>query len=248
MPKQMLYMTILEFEKEIKKNPIVILPVGTIEVHGLHLPLGTDAIIPEKIATELGERFDAIVAPTIYYGYTRSLKPYKGSLSVRESIFAEYVRDVVRSFCENGAKTIIIINGHGRQGGILHEKLLDFYERYGVTVIIIDWWILARSIDEEFFGYEGGHAGISETSMIMAIDESLVDKEAAKETPGYMMKEGVYVIPFPAPFIKHHEKETLEVDYEKATKYFEKVVDEIERTIRDILAKLSKTRKVMKRE
>ena len=247
MPKLMLYMSILEFEKEIGKNPMVIIPVGTVEAHGLHLPLGTDAIIPEKIAAELGERFDAIVAPTIYYGYTRSLKSYKGSLSVRENIFAEYVRDVVRSFCENGAKTIIIINGHGRQGSILHERLLDFYERYGITIVIIDWWILARSIDEEFFGHEGGHAGISETSMIMAINESLVDKEAAKETPAYMMKEGVYVVPFPAPFIKHHEKETLEVDHKKATKYFEKVVDEIERTIRDILAKLSKARKVMKR-
>ena len=86
-------LTYIEVGKLIEKgNDTVILPIGTIEAHGPHLPLGTDVIIPSSIAEKLAEAIDGLIAPPIYYGITRSLLAYSGSLTVPQDVFKQYVK------------------------------------------------------------------------------------------------------------------------------------------------------------
>ncbi|RLE91840.1 MAG: creatininase family protein, partial [Thermoprotei archaeon] len=79
-----------------------ILPVGTIEPHGPHLPLGTDAFIPEKIGEILPEKIKAVLLPTIYYGVTGSLHGYPGSIRIEPEVLEQLIYQVLKSMSFHG--------------------------------------------------------------------------------------------------------------------------------------------------
>ena len=72
-------MNYLEVEEYLKKSDTIVIPVGSLENHGKHMPLGTDAIIPDKIAELLDQRSELLIAPTINYGATDSLVGFAGN-------------------------------------------------------------------------------------------------------------------------------------------------------------------------
>ena len=223
----------------------VILPVGTVEPHGPHLPLGTDAIIPEVIARELAERIDALVMPTIYYGVTRGLHGYPGSVRVEPDTLERLVYETLSSMAMHGFKYAIILNGHGgrEQVKALERAAYKLWVERGMAVAIVDWWTLARErgVTEKVLGKEGGHAGTDETAMVYAANPSLVKEKLYDSGEIVVHTGGLRSFPLPGTIINYSPEEgDVKFDPEAFEKYFEEVVATVEEEVKAFLYRARK--------
>ncbi|WP_035289079.1 creatininase family protein [Clostridium sp. KNHs214] len=161
----------------------VIIPIGSVEAHGHHLPLGTDIFSPrlfcENINKKIGDRI--WIAPEIPYGQSYDLAIYPGTVTVPSEVMAEYLFHVCKSFYNNGLKNIVFFNGHGgniTSLSLAAEKLVDL----GAVVMTINWW-MDFSKDVLTITEGQGHGGEDETSAILYYDESLVQMDKATKNP-----------------------------------------------------------------
>ncbi|MTI95848.1 MAG: creatininase family protein [Firmicutes bacterium] len=174
-----LNMNSADFAAATKDISTAVIPIGMIEAHGQHCPLGTDMLIPrrfmELLDAELGGK--VLIAPEITYGHSWSLAPFAGTLNIPNEVFAEYVYHIGLELKRWGLDKQLFFNGHG--GNIpalttVGERLAD----QGVTAMLINWW---QDFQPEILGVcsSQGHGGEDETSLVLALDENLVDMEQA---------------------------------------------------------------------
>jgi creatinine amidohydrolase len=201
----------------------VLLPIGTVEAHGA-AALGTDNLIPEYLARTQAERLNALVAPTLNYGITRSLYMYPGSVTIRPEHFAPFVSDILTSLADHRFKHIIIFNGHGGNNAALKDAAYDIHYRRGVFVAVIHWWQLVADLTKEFFGQAGGHAAIDETACMQALDPALVDKDEYTKAMTYLINSGADVFPSPGSVLLYEKDQGYPTfDAEQAKAYLPKV-------------------------
>lgn len=175
----MLYLNSDEFAAALDQTDTIVLPIGMTEAHGHHCPLGTDVIIPrhflELIEEQMGD--ELIIAPEIAYGHSWNLAPYPGTIDIEPEVFGEYVFQVARGFAKWGTKKVVLFNGHGGNIPAL-SRVMERLADIGLTVLLINWWSdYAEDILTICDGQ--GHAGEDETSVMLAIDEELVDMPKA---------------------------------------------------------------------
>jgi creatinine amidohydrolase len=205
----------------------VLLPVGTLEAHGV-TALGTDNIIPEYLCSKLSTELHALVAPTIPYGITRSLSGFPGSFGVRPEIFREYVRDVLMGLGDAGFNRIAVINGHGGNNARLKEAAFDFFERTGKQVCVVHWWMFCNDVCREVFGQSGGHAGCDETAMMMTADPDLVKPDLYREDLAFEYHPAVDIYPAPSSIMLYTPGEGHPVfDRERCAEYAQKATAKV---------------------
>lgn len=126
-----------EIKEKIKKSPVAILPVGAVEAHGPHLPLGTDNLLAEEMAKKVSEKIESFILPVLPYGQVWSLRNFPGSITVSNQSMINIIVDVGISLYEQGFKTFIMMNGHlGNQNALkdaaraLYEKVPDLKTYY----------------------------------------------------------------------------------------------------------------------
>ncbi|WXG46060.1 MAG: creatininase family protein [Candidatus Atabeyarchaeum deiterrae] len=232
-------LTYVEVKKLIEEGKdTVVLPIGTIEAHGPHLPLATDVLIPVSLAERIADTLDALIAPPISYGITRSLLAYSGSLTVSSQVFKEYVKGILESLARHGFKKVIVVNGHGGHLNELKEVGMEIWSGFRLKTVMFHWWLALGEFTKEFFGEQSGHAAIDETAMIMAIDENLVKEELYSEQAVATNMQGVDVYPFHGSVILYKKGEGFPVfDASKATEYYEGVVKNTIELLKEILDK-----------
>jgi len=172
-------MTAEEFSKALEKVDTVILPLGSVEQHGPHLPTGTDTLIPIEIARMVAERIGALVAPPIFYGNSVSMKGMSGVVTVSPEALSAYLLDVCKSLAEQGFRKIVIMNGHGG-----NTQVIDFIghrvrEETGAIVVRVDWWRIAHREITQVCGSPVMHADDGETSVMLACRPELVKMDRA---------------------------------------------------------------------
>ncbi|MDZ4723477.1 MAG: creatininase family protein [candidate division Zixibacteria bacterium] len=205
----------------------LILPVGTVEAHGSAC-LGTDNFIPETISDGIAEQLNALIAPTVNYGITRSLARYPGGSTIKPETFSLYIRDILDSSANSGFKNIIIMNGHGGNNSALKSTALDFHYAKKCNVAVIHWWELCAQMTEQFFGHAGGHAGTDETAMVHAVDPSLAGRSTYSPELAYTFRAGADIYPVPGTILLYKEGEGYpEFDEEKARQYRLKVIETV---------------------
>lgn len=215
----------------------ILLPVGTIEAHGA-AALGTDVLIPEAIAASQAERLNALIAPTVNYGVTRSLYRYPGSSTIQPGNFTAYMIDVLNSYGDSRFKNIIILNGHGGNNDSLKQAAAEVHYKRRANIAVIHWWQLVADITRDHFGQAGGHAGIDETAAVQAIDPQLVDKDEYDENMAYLVNGGVDVYPVPGSILLYTEGEGYpNFDLEQARSYLPKAAEAVGNFIIDIIEK-----------
>jgi len=153
-----------EFRKLIKsKKQTIIIPVGSLEQHGAHLPITTDSDIITEIASRLAKKCGFIVFPTINYGISFEHSPLFNT-SVTATALGIIISNIVTSLVENGVTSIIILNGHHGNAQIL-GRVKD-------TWGVLSYW--------HFMKHEFDHAGFVETSIMLAISDKVKMKKAKK--------------------------------------------------------------------
>ena len=235
MPLKLEDLNWMEFKELVPdKIDTVILPVGTIEAHGV-TNLGTDVSIPVFIGEKIADDLKAIIAPPIYYGITRTLYSYPGSLTVSSPVFESYLTEIMFSLADKGFSRILVINGHGGHIDELRDAAMKTHRDKNAKVAVIHWWILCEELTKKFFGETGGHAGLDENAAVLAIDGDLVKKRRYKKDMAYQHKSGVYSLPGPGSIIINKEGEGYpNFDEKKAKAYMNKVVKKIKDDISEI--------------
>jgi len=218
----------------------LLLPVGTLEAHGSAC-LGTDNIIPETIAEGIAERLNALIAPTVNYGVTKSLYRYRGGAGIKPANFKIYITDILNSFSGGGFKNFLIINGHGGNNSALKSVAYDLHVEKKVNIAVIHWWALCGEMTEEFFGHHGGHGGTDEAAMVQAVDPSLVDKDMYDPDQAYYFRPGADVYPVPGTILLYKEGEGYpQFDIDKSKEYSEKVIEQVGEFAESVVARWRK--------
>ncbi len=170
--------TMTEFEEGLKKTQTVIVPVGTTEEHGSHLPLATDIIHVYEMVKEASRRVDVFIAPPVFFGLCRSTSQHPGTINVSGDTFRSLVKDIVISLYAHKMRDFMIISGHA--GGThmsslteVGELLLNELPEINIAVVSLFELIEKECLD--VIETEGdGHAGELETSLILYSKPHLV--------------------------------------------------------------------------
>ena len=156
-----------------KKKQVAVIPVGSIEQHGPHLPISTDSDIVSEVAKRISEKYRYLLLPTLNYGVSYEHAPFF-NLSIRESTLKTILTDLCLSLLSNNIKTVFVINGH--HGNLKPIKNLDVklkkISKNNIQVFSLSYW--------HFMSREFDHAGFVETSLMLAISKNVKMKLAKK--------------------------------------------------------------------
>jgi creatinine amidohydrolase len=177
---------------------VCIVPAGAIEQHGPHMAMDADITIPTEIALEAARRTNAIVAPTISYGYKSIQRSgggnhFSGTTSLDGNTLVCMVRDILRELARHGARRILLLNGHFENSYFLLEGADLAIRDQAATrtgnlqVITLSYWdfitgdALSKVFPDGFPGWALEHAGVLETSLMLHLRPHSVDMSLAPE-------------------------------------------------------------------
>lgn len=155
-------MTWKEIDEALREKPVVILPLGSMEVHGPHSPVG-DFMAAEEVAIKTAERTGAYVMPVVPFGNSEYFRGFPGTISVHPETLQRWVADICESLLEHGVEKLLFLNGHAGNGLTLEELSRRYRRERGLIVPRMDLWQMApASVKEAAFGpnYKTtGHGG-----------------------------------------------------------------------------------------
>ncbi len=171
-----------ESEKAAKDGTAVIFPIGSVEAHGDHLPLGTDSIQPEYIATEVAKKKGCLIAPPFRYGICNATRNFPGTLTIQFDTLYRVAHDVLSELVRSGFIRIIVLSGHAGNSHMVALRLAaqDIVvksEEAGakqVRIMVLSDFDFADELTPQYAAQGDGHAGTIETSRVMAIKPELV--------------------------------------------------------------------------
>ena len=176
-----------QIQEHIGKQSMLILPVGTTEEHGPHLPVDCDARIAEayghRLAAAVADEFPVLLMDTIRYGYSmKIMRQWPGTIIVRSRVFMDMVFDVCRSVLDMGFHRLVILDSHGHHSGPLNTVMRELCDACDKAIAIISPAVLSR---DKFHAarrsVQGGaiHAGEWETSVLLYVSPEVVDMSKA---------------------------------------------------------------------
>src|SRR5215831_5636245 len=126
-----------EIAAQLKRNPLVILPAGSVEQHGPHLPTGTDIFAATVISHRVAEHMDALVLPATPLGVTPMHMPYEGTLTLTPETYLAVTVETCASAAQHGAQDLMILNWH--EGNIPSLALAAdrLHRQHGMTVVTV---------------------------------------------------------------------------------------------------------------
>lgn len=167
-----------DFKEE--KKEIAILPIGAVEAHGPHLPIGTDNILAEKLANMVAEKTKAHVLPILPFGQVWSLKNFPGSITIKNDSLTSLVVDLGESIYEQGFHTFAVVNAHLGNQSALKEASRILLEKMPNLKVFTFFYPDIQTISGEIRQTEGMHhtffhADEIETSIMLYLAEESVD-------------------------------------------------------------------------
>jgi len=181
-----------EVKQAVAERKVILLPVGSTEQHGPHLPIKMDWFCCSEVVRMAAERVrgNALVMPTVYYGFQEHTLDFPGTISIRDENFVNYVYDICRSVAHHGSQKIIIVNGHGSNIPFLDAVVRRVNNYHPSTLCaLVNWWDLVFQVGERKeemkklreSEFPGGmsHACELETSALLFLEPGLVQMEKA---------------------------------------------------------------------
>ncbi len=176
-----------KLRKHIDQGSLVILPIGTTEEHGPHLPVDTDARIVEHYCNSLAEaltpEMPLLVMDTISYGYSMQImQQWPGTVVVRSRVMMDLVLDICCSIYKMGFKKLALVNVHGHHIALLNQVVREVGDACFAAPALINPMVLARDkFNEIRKSPRGGaiHSGEFETSLILHLSPETVDMSVA---------------------------------------------------------------------
>lgn len=175
-----------EIREAAASDVVVIVPFGSVEQHGRHLPLGVDRMIVEEIARRAAPSLlgAALFTPVVPFGYAKHHMDFPGAASIDPEHLIAYAEDLGRSIVHHGFRRLLFLNGHGGNASALDLASKEITLQSDGICALANWWVLARDefVKSRESEFPGGisHACELETSVMLAMRPDLVEMEKAE--------------------------------------------------------------------
>jgi len=190
--------TYREFIKD--GEAVILIPVGAIEQHGAHMPLGVDVLLSTKMAELVAENVGALVGPTVSFGYKSQQRSggghhIIGTFGFDADTLIGSCRTLVRELSRHGVKKVVFVNGHYENYQFIYEgvdlALRDLSVAGGTSseVVMLSYWdfvtpeLIERLYPEGFPGWDVEHGGVMETSLMLEFFPELVHMDRLIDHP-----------------------------------------------------------------
>ena len=182
----------------VDKNIPVLIPLGSCEQHGHHLPVFVDSVqvtaIAEQAESALGDR--VLLLPTLWLGSSHHHKDFPGTVSVRPSLYSEMIKEIAGGILDAGFRRLLFINGHGGNkvpaAQALSELVCESDAADDAYLALLSWWELDHQALGEGMETESiSHACEYETSLMLKLRPDLVQQDLAREAPMALNNEWV---------------------------------------------------------
>ncbi|GLR66198.1 creatininase [Acidocella aquatica] len=180
-------MTATTFAQAAASNPVVLLPLGSHEDHGSHLPMG-DYLLAEQLAVSIaeaatGKGVATFVAPCLPFGVADYFGATPGGLALSPASFRAVLYDLLAGLLRHGLSNIIILNGHGGNVPVIHEVALEVRHKHNIILPSFYLWKIARQLMEAQLGAGSqerfGHGAEPLLSLTKALREGFVQPGGA---------------------------------------------------------------------
>jgi creatinine amidohydrolase len=164
----------------------ILLPIGSMEQHGHHMPMNVDVLLPVEFARRVAEATGALVAPPFTYGYKSHQKSgggnhLPGTTSLDGATLVAALRDVIKEFARHGVRRICLVNGHFENSWFIIEAIdlalreLKWGNIHDMKIVVLSYWdfvdkaTIAHLYPNGFAGWDLEHGGVLETSLMLAL-------------------------------------------------------------------------------
>src|SRR3569833_1557895 len=169
-----------------RESTVIVLPIGAVEQHGQHMPVGTDTMLAQAIALEAAGRLEGRVAvmPPPWYGFSAHHMHFAGTVALQPATMIALLEDIVASIIAHGFRRILVVNGHGGNGGVIDIAAAKLGHQFHgkARIACRTYFQLARDAIAKLRESKPGgmgHASAFETSMMLHVRPGLVDVERA---------------------------------------------------------------------
>ena len=178
-----------------------VIAAGSVEQHGGHLPLGTDAFAAQSIAERVAFRLDTVVAPLGPVGVAPYHLPWPGSLSLSPATLSAVLIDVCAGLAKAGVSRIVLVNWHEGNSATLRLAAAEAQQRHGVRIVIAETHVITHSLYPDEMEFT--HAGSMETAAVLAYEAGLVqldrrieasDQASGEAAHGLFRRPDVYPV------------------------------------------------------
>ncbi len=183
MTRYLARMTWTQVAEALARRPVVLIPLGALEPHGPHMPMGLDFLVAEHMAAAAAERTDSLVAPTLPHGYCVSSADFPGAVTLRAETLIALVEDTLRSLARHGATHLLLIDNHRSNNPYVEVAARRVRAETGTLVgSFFPWGTIINHAPPlyENFAAAFGHGGEPETSTALYLYPDWVDMAQAK--------------------------------------------------------------------
>lgn len=193
-----------QFDRIRKEIVAVLIPIGSIEEEGPHLPLGVDTIVALEVAKRVALQLPVIIMPTVSIGYSDWHEGFPGTLSLSISTLTQMLREICRNLVDQGINRVVFINPHVGNETPIMDVAIELRRKSKARVAMFHLWSIANEMAKDMDGLaerKFTHAGEIMTSVMLALRPDLVDMgKAVREYPRSIMErttqEGSFKILF----------------------------------------------------
>ncbi len=180
-------MTWEAFRDAVNEKTVCLIPMGSIELEGTHLPLGVDTIVADSLAARLADARDVLIGPTVPIGYSEWFKPFPGTLSFAQDTLQRMLLDYCRGLICHGIRRLVFLNGHKGNNTAIEVVCRMLLAEADVRLGMLNIWKLAGDLAVARDMVEEGrftHAGEIMTSVVMALKpETVISEKMAADAP-----------------------------------------------------------------
>jgi len=183
-----------ELREAIAAGKVILLPVGTVEQHGPHLPLDTDNFSAMAICDEVGRRAseDVLIMPIVAYGFNWHHIDFPGTIGIDATHLINYLLDITRSLAYHGFSKILLLSVHGSNKPFLDVVARKTVMDTGSLCASIESFPGASQLASGLFKSPTAHACESETSLMLHLDEGRVQMDKAVREMDDLQSEFIY--------------------------------------------------------
>jgi len=228
-----------EAEQAAKDGKVVIIPCGSIEEHGDHLPLSTDSLQAEYVALGVAKKTGCLVAPPLRYGLCNSTRNFPGTITITFDSLRSIMTDILEDFIRNGFKRLLVITGHAGGSHMTAIRLAakaviikHMNEADRPRIMVCSDYDFAFDLRGIEFDDRDSHAGTIETSRVIAIRSDLIKGKGAQNFPNLPRFE---IVPDPERcFPSGVMGDPTVASSEKGQKINEYVIEQIVKLVKEL--------------
>ena len=169
-----------EVDKLEREKVVAVVPVGSMEQHGPHLPFQVDTFVSSRLAADLEKSMpEILLVPPIWTGVSAHHMDFPGSITLRAKVFIDVLHDICASLRHHGFRRIVLLNGHGGNRSSLEVLGQELFVEFGLTVNTLAYWDLVPDLVKSLKKSKSkgmGHSGELETSLMLYLAPHLVNQ------------------------------------------------------------------------